>query len=63
MLNTSAFDGKDDKEHSRLRKYHVMEQRSEAEAKYSSNEDFLRSSHIKIRIYSDCVNQKNVIMS
>lgn len=61
MLKSQAFEGKDDKEHSRLKQYHVMEQRSEAETKFSSNEDFLRSSHIKIKISSDCIAQEERI--
>lgn len=58
ILSDSAFNGKDDKEHSRLKQYHIMEQRIVAETKYSSNEEFLRSSHIKIQICSDCLSEE-----
>ena len=54
-IKQPAFEGKDDREHRRLKQYHVMEHRSQAETKYSSNEEFLRSSHIKIRICQDCL--------
>lgn len=61
ILNDSAFKGKDDKGHSRLKQYHIMEQRIVAETKYSSNEEFLRSSHIKIQICSDCLSEESRI--
>lgn len=58
IINDPAFKGKDDSKHSRLRQYHIMEQRSIAETKFSSNEEFLRSSHIKIQICSDCLSEE-----
>lgn len=57
ILSDPAFQGKDDHEHSRLKQYHLMEQRSLEEAKYNSNEEFLRSSHIQIQICCDCENE------
>lgn len=46
--------GKDDREHTRLKEYRVLEERSSAKASYSSNIDFLRSSNIRIRIIYGC---------
>lgn len=58
ILDDPAFKGKDDHLHSRLNQYHIMEERSLAETKYSSNEEFLRSSHIKIQICADCLSEE-----
>lgn len=57
VLNESAFKGKDDKKHSRLAQYKILEKRTEEEAKYSSNEEFLRMSNIRINICEDCINE------
>lgn len=58
LLDDPAFKGKDDHEHTRLKQYHIMEERSLAETKFSSNEEFLKSSHIKIQICSDCLSEE-----
>lgn len=50
ILNNPAFKGKEDKKHSRLKQYQILEQRTNAEKSYSSNEDFLRASDIRIEI-------------
>lgn len=50
ILNNPAFKGKDDKKHSRLKQYKILEQRTNAEKSFSSNEDFLRASNIRIAI-------------
>lgn len=49
--------GKDDQQLSRLHQYQLLEKKNVAAAKAASNEDFLRSCHIRICIKSDCLNQ------
>lgn len=48
ILNLPQFKGKSDKEHTRLKQYQILEQKYNAEQTFSSNEGFLRSSHIKL---------------
>lgn len=50
ILSMEEFRGKEDKEHSRLAQYHVLEERTEKRGAFSSNEEFLRASHIQIEI-------------
>ena len=45
-----------DFEHTRLKQYKILEKKSHQIAQASSNEDFLRSSKIKICIKKDCLN-------
>ena len=45
-----------DFEHTRLKQYKILEEKSHQIAQASSNEDFLRSSRIKICIKKDCLN-------
>lgn len=47
-----------DFEHTRLKQYKILEEKAEKLAQSSSNEDFLRSSEIKICIKKDC--EKNI---
>lgn len=47
-----------DFEHTRLKQYKILEEKAEKLAQASSNEDFLRSSEIKICIKKDC--EKNI---
>ncbi|MCR4964295.1 MAG: HAD-IIIC family phosphatase [Bacteroidales bacterium] len=54
LLDNPALKGKDDKSHSRLQQYKILEQRVAAETKYSSNVDFLKDSLITISIEKDC---------
>ena len=61
ILNDDAFKGKDDKSHSRLEQYKILEQRANEETKYSSNIEFLQDSHIKVSIEKDCLNEKDRI--
>lgn len=61
VLTLSAFEGKDDKAHSRLKQYKVMEERSVAKQEYCSNEDFLRSSGICMQICSNCTAEEDRI--
>lgn len=61
ILDSPAFKGKDDKQHSRLKQYKVLEQRFEAKASFSSNEEFLRSSNIRIVFCDDCIAEEKRI--
>lgn len=56
FLDIPQLKGKDDKAHSRLKQYKLLEARRKSEEKFSSNEDFLRSSHIIISVNKDCTN-------
>ena len=46
---------KKDSSHKRLRQYKVLEEKREAKTHYSSNEDFLFESNIKVTMASDCL--------
>ncbi|MBQ9348675.1 MAG: hypothetical protein IJT94_15285, partial [Oscillibacter sp.] len=50
LLNTTAFQGKDDSEHSRLKQYRVLETKAAAKAKSASNEEFLYQSDIRVEM-------------
>lgn len=43
--------------HKRLRQYKVLETKRREERKYSSNEDFLFASNIRVSIFYDCTNE------
>lgn len=58
FLDIPELKGKPDIDHSRLKQYKILEERNKIEQSYSSNEDFLRASHIKISINYDC--SKNI---
>ncbi len=62
MLANVEYQGKDDYSHSRLLQYQILEKRTQFESKYSSNEDFLRASNIKLSICKDCLNEKDRIL-
>ncbi len=49
--------GKDDRSHSRLKQYKVMEEKFIAREHFTNNRDFLLSSRIIVDIHSDCLNQ------
>ncbi|MDW4549971.1 hypothetical protein R5H32_11455 [Defluviimonas sp. D31] len=54
LLDLPQMKGKDDREHSRLKQYRVMEGKfAEMKSSGLSNEDFLRQSEIQIRIITD----------
>ena len=53
--------GKDDSKWSRLKQYKVLEKKVSIAKSYSSNEDFLKDSEIKICIQEDCYPQINRI--
>lgn len=46
--------GKDDSNHSRLKQYKLLEIKQSESHKFSSNDEFLKSSEIKINICGDC---------
>lgn len=48
---------KKDLQHNRLNQYHVLEKKKRAEEQFSSNEDFLLSSNIRVNMLTDCINQ------
>jgi len=54
LLDMPQFKGKDDKKHSRLEQYKVMEQKQGEQTDSGlSNEEFLRQSEIKIKVITD----------
>lgn len=58
ILNSERFTGKDDKKHSRLKQYKVLEEKAKDESKYSDNHDFLLHSNINVVIDYECA--KNI---
>lgn len=54
FLNIEQLKGKNDKDHSRLKQYKVLELRNIDEAKFSSNEEFLRASSITVSLLTEC---------
>ncbi|WP_405224914.1 HAD-IIIC family phosphatase [Dokdonia sp. Asnod1-B02] len=63
ILNHSAFKGKDDKSHSRLQQYKVLEKKFKSSLAYDDNSKFLEDSNIVIeKIYGNqLVNYKDRI--
>lgn len=57
VLTMKEFKGKDDAEHSRLKVYKQLEKRQKSRKEFTSNEDFLKCSCIKISIEKDCVSE------
>lgn len=53
ILVHPAFKGKDDQSHSRLKQYKILEKKAEEKQGYTSNEEFLRSSQIKVHFITD----------
>ncbi|WP_215224361.1 HAD-IIIC family phosphatase [Echinicola shivajiensis] len=51
-----SFQGKDDRQHSRLKQYKILEKKHEASLEHDSNIDFLRTSEIKIELIYDVQN-------
>ena len=62
MLSHPAFKGKDDKKHSRLKQYKILEKKADEKEEYSSNEEFLRSSEIKVHIITDLNTHKERLL-
>lgn len=55
FLNNEYLKGKNDENHSRLKQYKILETRNNEEAKYATNDDFLRESEISISIIEECL--------
>ena len=53
MLRDPGFEGKDDRGHSRLKQYKLLESRREDQARHDDNFEFLRSSGIRVLIEND----------
>lgn len=63
LLDLPHLEGKDDRSHSRLKQYKVLEQkRDERENSGMSNVDFLRQSEIKIKIITDVENHMDRVL-
>jgi FkbH-like protein len=62
ILKMKEFQGKNDKNHSRLKQYKLMEIRAEVSKEYENNEEFLKSSEITIQIFNDCKEQFDRIL-
>lgn len=50
LLTIPGIEGKPDPGHTRLRHYQLLERRNEAQGRATSNEDFLRSSELRIEL-------------
>jgi FkbH-like protein len=57
ILSHECFQGKDDKKHSRLAQYKILEKKSKDMEISYSNEEFLRKSNIQVEILNDCTNE------
>ena len=55
LLTACEHSSKKDPEHKRLAQYKVLEEKREAKSHYSSNEEFLRESRIRVEIRHDCL--------
>lgn len=60
ILTHEAFSGKDDRFHTRLNQYKLLEKKDSERAVYESNTEFLRSSRIQIQ-FLECFEQKERI--
>ena len=54
LLKDEAFKGKDDRTHSRLKQYKILEVKAEARKESGSNEEFLYQSEIKVELIEQC---------
>ena len=54
LVKDPAFAGKDDCEHSRLKQYKILEEKTAAKAQSGSNEEFLNQSEIHVELIEDC---------
>ncbi len=62
ILSHPSFQGKNDKEHSRLKQYKLLEDKAIAKSNYESNIEFLKSSEIKVQITHDLVPFKDRVL-
>lgn len=58
LLLNPALKGKDDKKHSRLQQYKLLEKKHETQSGSQSNEEFLMSSQVKVRIIQNLEGNK-----
>lgn len=49
ILSNASFQGKDDSSHSRLKQYKLLEEKAVAKTKFSSNQEFLSQSQIRLQ--------------
>ncbi|MBQ9610046.1 MAG: HAD-IIIC family phosphatase [Lachnospiraceae bacterium] len=61
ILTNPSFKGKDDIAHTRLKQYKVLEEKNIEKNKYDSNEEFLKASHINVKILEDCIEYEDRI--
>lgn len=54
LFELAKVSEKKDKKHKRLRQYRVLEQKRVAKSQYASNEDFLYSCNIQVKLHDDC---------
>lgn len=57
ILNCEFLKGKNDKEHSRLKEYKLLEIKQKVKEEFHSNEEFLYASNIRVFICTDCLNE------
>lgn len=57
LISDAVAAQKKDPAHKRLKQYRVLEEKHNAKAEFSSNEEFLYQSNIRVDIADDCVNQ------
>lgn len=57
LITAANASKKDDFEHKRLKQYKVLEEKHQEQQNYSSNEEFLMESNIRLEIHYDCENQ------
>lgn len=62
ILSHEAFTGKDDRKHSRLKQYKILEKKADARQHFDSNLEFLRSSHIQVALIDDLEGHKDRIV-
>ena len=62
LVKNCAVLGKDDTKHSRLKQYKLLEIKQAESQKFSSNDEFLKSSEITINICSDCAENSDRIL-
>lgn len=55
LWTEAGKNGNKDKEHSRLKNYRVLEKRASAQKEFGTNEAFLFSSAINVKIHEDCL--------
>ena len=62
LLDLEYLKGNDDRNRDRLKQFKILEEKASAQSSYSSNEEFLRQSNIKVDILYDCKDHKDRIL-